>query len=179
MNSTWKRNSKGHQSWVDKLLSSFLVSMCAIYFRELRMSAAIAFKGSPGVCGHAVNSYILLFSSYSGSIGIAAEENGYNVTFYLKPIPLLVIMVMCDPLRSWDKEKKTQLSTAVFFFVISCWLSLLSHWNSYLSLWNRKLRIFTKGLITMLRHNWHSYKWKDRFTRRTTKLPLFSILSCP
>ena len=90
--------------------------MCAIYFRALRTSAAIAFKGSPGVCGHVVNSYILLFSSYSGSIGIAAEENGYNVTFYLKPIPLLVIMVMCDPLRSWDKEKKTQLSTAVFFF---------------------------------------------------------------
>ena len=81
MNSTWKRNSKGHQSHVDKLLSSFLVSMRAIYFRALRMSAAIAFKGSPGVCGHAVNSQILLFSSYLGSIGIAAEENGYKVTF--------------------------------------------------------------------------------------------------
>ena len=48
--------------------------MRAIYFRALHMSAAIAFKGSPGVCGHAVNSQILLFSSYLGSIGIAAEE---------------------------------------------------------------------------------------------------------
>ena len=55
--------------------------MRAIYFRELRMNAAIAFKGSPGVCGHAVNSQILLFSNYLGSIVIAAEENGYNVTF--------------------------------------------------------------------------------------------------
>ena len=55
--------------------------MRVIYFRAVRMSAAIAFKGSPGVCGHAVNSQILLFSSYLGSIGIAAEENGYNVTF--------------------------------------------------------------------------------------------------
>ena len=54
--------------------------MRAIYFRVLRMSAAIAFKGAPGVCGHAVNSQILLFSSYLGSIGIAAEETGDNVT---------------------------------------------------------------------------------------------------
>ena len=45
MNSTWKRNSKGQQSHTYKLLSSFLVSMRAIYFRALRMSAAIAFKG--------------------------------------------------------------------------------------------------------------------------------------
>ena len=88
------------------------------------MSSAIAFKGSPGVCGHAVNSQILLFSSYLGSIGLAAKENGYNVTFYLKPIPLLVIMVMCDISRSWDKEKKldsqTRLLTRVFFFVMAC-----------------------------------------------------------
>ena len=55
--------------------------MRAIYFRALRMSAAIAFKGSPGVCGHAVNSQILLCISYLDSIVIAAEENGYNVTF--------------------------------------------------------------------------------------------------
>ena len=48
MNSTWKRNSKGHQSRVDKLLSSFLVSTRAIYFRALRMSAAIASKGRRG-----------------------------------------------------------------------------------------------------------------------------------
>ena len=66
---------------IDKLLLSFLVSMRAIYFRALRTSAEIAFKGSPWVCGHAVNSQILLLSSYLGSIGIAAEENGYNVTF--------------------------------------------------------------------------------------------------
>ena len=59
MNSTWKRNSKGQQSHTYKLLSSFLVSMRAIYFRALRMSAAIAFKGSPRVCGYAVNSRIL------------------------------------------------------------------------------------------------------------------------
>ena len=45
MNSTWKHNSKGQQSHTYKLLSSFLVSMRAIYFRALRMSAAIAFKG--------------------------------------------------------------------------------------------------------------------------------------
>ena len=59
MNSTWKRNSKGQQSHTYKLLSSFLVSMRAIYFRALRMSAAIALKGSPRVCGYAVNSRIL------------------------------------------------------------------------------------------------------------------------
>ena len=59
MNSTWKHNSKGQQSHTYKLLSSFLVSMRAIYFRVLRMSAAIAFKGSPRVCGYAVNSRIL------------------------------------------------------------------------------------------------------------------------
>ena len=59
MNSTWKRNSKGQQSHTYELLSSFLVSMRAIYFRALRMSAAIAFKGSPRVCGYAVNSQIL------------------------------------------------------------------------------------------------------------------------
>ena len=41
------------------LNSTFLVSMRVIYFRALRMSGAIAFKGSPGVCGHAVNSQIL------------------------------------------------------------------------------------------------------------------------
>ena len=59
INSTWKRNSKGQQSHIYKLLSFFLVSMRAIYFRALRMSAAIALKGSPRVCGHAVNSRIL------------------------------------------------------------------------------------------------------------------------
>ena len=52
---TWKRNSKWQQSHIDKLLLSFLVSMRAIYFRALHMRAAIAFKGSPRVCGHAVN----------------------------------------------------------------------------------------------------------------------------
>ena len=75
-----KAQLEGAAGHIDKLLS-FLVSMRAIYFRALRMSAAIAFKGSPGVCDHAVNSQILLCSSYLGSIGIAAEENGYNVTF--------------------------------------------------------------------------------------------------
>ena len=53
-----KAQLEGAADHFDKLLS-FLVSMRAIYFRALRMSAAIAFKGSPGVCGHAVNSQIL------------------------------------------------------------------------------------------------------------------------
>ena len=59
INSTWKRNSKGQQSHIDKLLLSFLVSMHAIYFRALRVRAAIAFKWSRRLCGHAVNSRTL------------------------------------------------------------------------------------------------------------------------
>ena len=53
-----KAQLEGAAGHIDKLLS-FLVFMRAIYFRALRMSAAIAFKGSPGVCGHAVNSQII------------------------------------------------------------------------------------------------------------------------
>ena len=59
MNSTWKRNSKGQQSHIDKLLLSFLVSMHAIYFRALRVRAVIAFKWSPRLCGYPVNSRTL------------------------------------------------------------------------------------------------------------------------
>ena len=149
MNSTWKRNSKGQQSHIDKLLSSFQVSMRAIYFRALRMRAAMAFKGLPWVCGHAVNSQILLCSRLN-------RDSGWAKTYPSS----------CDYGHVWHftivgQRKKTWLLDETLdrgiFFVISCWLSLLSHWNSYLSLWNRKLRIFTKGLITMLRHNWHSY----------------------
>ena len=41
------------------VLLSFLVSMHAIYFRALRVRAAIAFKWSPRLCGYPVNSRTL------------------------------------------------------------------------------------------------------------------------
>ena len=72
-----------------------------------------------------------------------------------------MIMVMCDISRSWDKEKnldsQTRLLTGVFF---SSYHAVYHFYDIEIHIFLYEIvnfAIFTKGLITMLRHNWHSY----------------------
>ena len=75
--------------------------MRAIYFRALHVSAAMPVCGRREfrVCGKLsryLNYSAVTFLNRLLEERIAVEENGYNVTFYLKTIPLLVITVTCD-----------------------------------------------------------------------------------